>query len=52
MAEPQIAPDLAEAPGWVVLDPAGNVVDSGTVSHAQAAFLVGETSDSNEGEQD
>ena len=38
-------PDLDEAPGWVVLDPDGNVVDSGPITHAQAAFLVGETSE-------
>lgn len=45
-------PDLEEAPGWVVLDPGGNVVDSGPISHAQAAFLVGQTTESDsEGEQ-
>lgn len=35
-------PNLDEAPGWVVTDPDGNVVDSGPLTHAQAAFLVGE----------
>jgi hypothetical protein len=36
--------------GWVVLDPDGNVVDSGPLTHAEAAFLIGEAS--TEGEQD
>ncbi len=45
----QLQPDLEQAPGWVVLDPDGNVVDSGTLTHAQAAFLIGEPT---EGEQD
>lgn len=38
----QPQPDLDEAPGWVVLDPDGNVVDSGAISQAQAAAWVSE----------
>lgn len=49
-AEPIPAPDLDEAPGWVVTDADGNVVDSGPLTHAQAAFLIGEGSNA-EGEQ-
>lgn len=37
--------------GWVVVDPDGNVVDSGPLVIAQPAFLVGEASDT-EGDQD
>lgn len=40
-------PDLEKALGWVVTDPDGNVVASGSISEAQAAFLVGDS----EGEQ-
>lgn len=36
--------------GWVVTDPDGNVVDSGPLTEAQAAFLIGEGGDA-EGEQ-
>jgi len=39
-------PDLDEAPGWVVLDPDGNVVASGPVTIAEAAAVVGEGADS------
>lgn len=42
--------DPGEPLGWVVTDPDGKVVDSGPITHAQAAFLVGEGSES-EGEQ-
>lgn len=48
--EPTPQPDLDEAPGWVVRDPDGNVVDSGPLTRAEPAFVVGETSDT-EGEQ-
>lgn len=41
----------AEPLGWVVTDPDGNVIASGPITHAQAAFLVGETTDS-EGAQE
>lgn len=41
----------AEPIGWVVTDPDGNVVDSGPLTEAQAAFLIGEASKP-EGEQD
>lgn len=40
--QPTAQPDAEEPLGWVVTDPDGNVVDSGPISHAQAAFLVGE----------
>jgi hypothetical protein len=36
--------------GWVVTDPDGNVVDSGPLTQAQAAFLIGDATDT-EGEQ-
>lgn len=36
------APDLDEAPGWVVLDPEGNVVDSGPVMQLAAVADLGE----------
>lgn len=42
-------PDLEQAPGWAVLNPDGNVVDSGPLTEAKAAFLIGE---GNEGEQE
>lgn len=45
-----VQPDVEQAPGWQVLDPDGNVVDSGPLTEAQAAFLVGE-GDNAEGEQ-
>lgn len=35
-------PDLDEAPGWVVLDPDGNVVDSGSVIELLAVADTGE----------
>jgi hypothetical protein len=46
--------EIAEPIGWVVTDPAGNVVDSGPVSEAQAVAWVGEMiaeASRNEGEQ-
>jgi len=50
----QIPPDVAQAPGWVVLDPDGNVVQSGGITIAQAdgrlAELIAQAE--NEGEQD
>lgn len=36
------APDIAEAPGWVVLDPDGNIVDSGPVTEAMAVAVTDE----------
>lgn len=48
--QPGTAPDLDEAPGWVVLDADGNVVDSGPISFALPASGAGET-DESEGEQ-
>ena len=42
-------PDIEQAPGWQVIDPDGNVGDSGPLTEAQAAFLIGEGD--NEGEQ-
>lgn len=36
--------EAVEPIGWMVTDPAGNVVASGPISEAQAAFLVGEAS--------
>lgn len=50
MSDEQPQPDLEQAPGWVVTDPDGNVVDSGPLTEAQAAFLIGEAS--TEGEQE
>lgn len=38
-------PDLDEAPGWYVTDPDGNIVESGPLTHAEAAFDVGEALD-------
>jgi hypothetical protein len=49
VSDEQPQPDLEQAPGWVVTDPDGNVVDSGPLTEAQAAFLIGEAS--TEGEQ-
>jgi hypothetical protein len=43
-------PDVDEAPGWVVRDPEGNIVQSGPISEGQAAFLVGEA-DQTEGDK-
>lgn len=40
--------DAGEPLGWVVKDPDGNVLQSGPITRAQAAFLVGEPT---EGEQ-
>lgn len=50
----QPQPDVDEAPGWVVLDPDGNVVQSGGVTIAQADGRVAEllAQAKNEGEQD
>jgi hypothetical protein len=47
-------PDAAQEIGWVVLDPDGNIVDSGPVSEAQAAAWVGEliAASKTEGEQE
>jgi hypothetical protein len=42
VVDPTPAPDLDEAPGWVVLDPDGNVVDSGPVIQALAVSSAGE----------
>lgn len=50
MTDEPTTPDLDEAPGWVVTDPDGNVVDSGPLTVAQAAFQAGE-GDNAEGEQ-
>lgn len=36
------APDLDEAPGWVVLDPDGNVVDSGSLTELELVTELGE----------
>jgi hypothetical protein len=47
-AEQPVATD--EPIGWVVTDPLGNVVDSGPLTRAEAAFLIGEAD--TEGEQD
>jgi hypothetical protein len=44
-----IEPEQGQVLGWVVTDPDGNVVDSGPLTHAQAAFFTGEAS--TEGEQ-
>lgn len=50
----RVQPDVVQAPGWVVLDPDGNVVQSGGVTIAQAdgrlAELIAQAK--NEGEQD
>jgi hypothetical protein len=46
--------ETAQPIGWVVTDPAGNVVDSGPVSEAHAVAWVGEMiaeASRNEGEQ-
>lgn len=50
----QPQPNVDEAPGWVVLDPDGNVVQSGGVTIAQADGRVAEllAQAQNEGEQD
>lgn len=48
MSDEQQTPDeqcADGAPGWRVVDPDGNVVDSGPLTEAQAAFLTGEASD-------
>jgi hypothetical protein len=50
MSDEPTALDPAEL-GWVVTDPDGNVIASGPLTHAQAAFLIGEASDT-EGEQE
>jgi hypothetical protein len=43
MVDPTPAPDLAEAPGWVVRDPDGNVLASGPLTEALPASGAGET---------
>lgn len=50
----QTQPDVAQAPGWVVLDPDGNIVSSGGVTIAQADGRIAEliAQAENEGEQD
>lgn len=40
--EPTPQPDVEQAPGWVVLDPEGNVVDSGPITELQAVAETGE----------
>jgi hypothetical protein len=42
MADEQTPPAPDEAPGWQVLDPDGNVVQSGQISQAQAAAWINE----------
>ena len=39
--EMQLAPDTDEVSGWVVLDPDGNVIDSGPVVALEAAADAG-----------
>jgi hypothetical protein len=34
--EPTPGPDLEQAPGWQVIDPDGNVVDSGPIVQLEA----------------
>lgn len=41
--QPTPTPDVDEAPGWRVLDPDGNVVASGPISHALPVSGAGET---------
>jgi hypothetical protein len=41
--EPTPVPDLDEAPGWIVTDADGNVVDSGPLTEALPASGVGES---------
>lgn len=44
MAEPdQPQPDVDEAPGWVVRDPDGNIVDSGPLTEALPVSGAGDT---------
>lgn len=54
MTDTEIQPDLSTAPGWVVLDPDGNVVASGGVTIAQAdarvAEMIGDSADDNGGQ--
>jgi hypothetical protein len=40
---PVPGPDPDEPPGWQVIDPDGNVIDSGPMAAAQPAFDVGQT---------
>lgn len=49
--DPRPAEAGAEPLGWYVTDPDGNIIAAGPITHAQAAFLVGETTDS-EGAQE
>jgi hypothetical protein len=43
VVDPTPAPQLDEAPGWVVTDPAGNVLASGPLTEALPASGAGET---------
>lgn len=42
MSDQPAQPDLDEAPGWAVLDPDGNVVDSGPLTELEAVADAGE----------
>lgn len=42
MTEPNPAEPDVQPIGWQVVDPDGNVVDSGPITEAQAAFLIGD----------
>jgi len=42
MSDEQPTPDLEQAPGWQVLDPDGNVVDSGPIVQLEAVADTGE----------
>jgi hypothetical protein len=48
MSDEQPTPDVDEAPGWKVLDPDGNVVESGPAVELEA---VAETGTSEEEQQ-
>lgn len=50
MSVEQMPAETEEPIGWVVTDPDGNVVASGPLTHAEAAFFIGEAS--TEGEQE
>lgn len=46
MTDEQPTPPAAdEAPGWQVIDPDGNVIDSGPIVYAQPVTGAGETAD-------
>lgn len=51
MSDEQALTEAGEPIGWVITDPDGNVVASGPLTHAEAAFLIGEATDT-EGAQD